>query len=60
MSRVQRKLPVASRVNIAFEHVSFEYIPGTPVLEDVSLEIHAQSVVALVGPTGVGKSTLVS
>ncbi|MDP2995667.1 MAG: ATP-binding cassette domain-containing protein, partial [Anaerolineales bacterium] len=33
---------------------------GIPVLEDVSLEIPAKSVVALVGPTGVGKTTLVS
>jgi ATP-binding cassette, subfamily B, bacterial len=46
--------------NIAFENVRFEYIPGVPVLEDVSLDIPAQSVIALVGPTGVGKSTLVS
>ena len=46
--------------NIKFEHVGFEYIPGVPVLEDISLDIPAQSVVALVGPTGVGKSTLVS
>lgn len=45
---------------IAFENVSFEYVPGVRVLEDISLDIPAQSVVALVGPTGVGKSTLVS
>jgi len=45
---------------IRFEDVSFEYVPGTPVLESISLDIPAHSVVALVGPTGVGKSTLVS
>ena len=45
---------------IDFDHVTFEYIPGMPVLEDVTLEIPARSVLALVGPTGVGKSTLVS
>jgi len=54
------KIQGRAQGNIAFEHVSFEYIPGTAVLEDISLEIPAQSVVALVGPTGVGKSTLVS
>lgn len=54
------KAPSRVQGHIAFEHVSFEYIPGTPVLADISLEIPAQSVVALVGPTGVGKSTLVS
>lgn len=55
-------LAIAGRVkgDIRFEKVSFEYVPGVPVLEDISLEIPAQSVVALVGPTGVGKSTLVS
>jgi ATP-binding cassette subfamily B protein/subfamily B ATP-binding cassette protein MsbA len=45
---------------IRFKNVGFSYIPGTPVLEDVTLDIPARSVVALVGPTGVGKSTLVS
>jgi ATP-binding cassette, subfamily B, bacterial len=46
--------------SISFEKVSFEYVPGVPVLENICLDIPAQSVVALVGPTGVGKSTLVS
>jgi len=45
---------------IVFDHVNFEYIPGVPILEDIALEIPARSVLALVGPTGVGKSTLVS
>jgi ATP-binding cassette subfamily B protein len=41
-------------------HVSFEYNPGAAVLDDISLTIPAKSVAALVGPTGVGKTTLVS
>ena len=45
---------------ICFEHVSFQYYQGETVLEDVDLDIPAHSMVALVGPTGVGKSTLVS
>lgn len=54
--------PVTGRVRgeFVFQHVSFEYTEGIPVLEDVSLEVPAKSVVALVGPTGVGKTTLVS
>ncbi len=48
------------RGEFRFEHVNFEYSPGIPVLEDITLEIPARSVVALVGPTGVGKTTLVS
>jgi ATP-binding cassette subfamily B protein/subfamily B ATP-binding cassette protein MsbA len=46
--------------NISFENVNFEYAPETPVLEEINLDIPAHQVVALVGPTGVGKSTLVS
>lgn len=46
--------------HIRFEQVSFEYIPGEPVLENINLEILPEQVVALVGPTGVGKSTLAS
>lgn len=49
-----------SQGHIAFRNVGFEYIAGEPVLEGIDLDIPAQSVVALVGPTGVGKSTLVS
>jgi ATP-binding cassette subfamily B protein/subfamily B ATP-binding cassette protein MsbA len=45
---------------ITLREVGFAYIPGNPVLDNVSLHIPARSVVALVGPTGVGKSTLVS
>lgn len=45
---------------IVLKDVGFAYIPENPVLENVSLKIPARSVVALVGPTGVGKSTLVS
>jgi ATP-binding cassette subfamily B protein len=40
--------------------VSFEYKRGLPVLEHIDLDIPARGVVALVGPSGVGKSTLVS
>jgi ATP-binding cassette subfamily B protein len=46
--------------DISLQSVNFEYAPETPVLEDINLEIPARHVIALVGPTGVGKSTLVS
>jgi len=48
------------RGEFVFQNVSFDYTEGISVLEDISLEIPAKSVVALVGPTGVGKTTLVS
>jgi ATP-binding cassette subfamily B protein len=46
--------------DICFHEVSFQYNQGDTVLDQVSLDIPAHQVVALVGPTGVGKSTLVS
>jgi subfamily B ATP-binding cassette protein MsbA len=47
------------RDRIRFENVSFAYVPGEPVLEDVSFEVAPGEVVALVGPSGAGKTTLV-
>ncbi|WP_395311941.1 ABC transporter ATP-binding protein [Mycobacterium sp. AMU20-3851] len=45
---------------VAFEHVSFSYRPGTPVIEDLSLIAEPGATVAIVGPTGAGKTTLVN
>ncbi len=54
------ELPGRAEGRIDFTDVSFRYVEGQPVLEDVDLHIPAGNVVALVGPTGVGKSTLAS
>ena len=43
---------------VHFHHVSFGYAPGQPVLKDVHFTAPAGSVVAVVGPTGSGKTTL--
>ena len=48
------------RGEVAFENVTFEYTPGTPVLTGVSFAAQAGTSVALVGPSGSGKSTLIS
>jgi ABC-type multidrug transport system fused ATPase/permease subunit len=54
-SLLQAKSPA-----ISFDHVSFAYTPGQPVLRDFSLTIPRGSIVALVGASGGGKSTAVA
>lgn len=54
-----RRAP-AFRGKIELEHVSFKYDDENPVLEDVSLAIEPGQVAALVGPSGTGKTTIIS
>ena len=53
-------LPSPLEGSLSLENVSFHYVDGESVLQGINLEIPSSNVVALVGPTGVGKSTLVS
>ena len=48
------------RGHVCFDRVCFEYERGKPVLEDISLEVEPGQTVALVGPTGAGKTTIIS
>jgi len=48
------------RGQVQFERVDFSYMPDVPVLRDVSLEARPGDAIALVGPTGAGKSTIAS
>ncbi|MBX7074448.1 MAG: ABC transporter ATP-binding protein/permease [Pirellulales bacterium] len=45
---------------LSFENIGFQYVAETPVLEDVSLRVPFGETLAIVGPNGCGKSTLVS
>lgn len=53
-------LPQPVRGALRFENVNFHYTPQETILKDITLDIPAGSTLALVGPTGVGKSTLAS
>ena len=46
--------------DVAFHHVSFAYLPNEPILKDFNLEVKQGQMVALVGETGSGKSTIVN
>ena len=48
------------RGRVEFEHVAFRYDPDEPLIEDLSLVAEPGATVAIVGPTGAGKSTLVN
>ncbi len=52
--------PGARRGEVAFEHVAFSYDPTISLIEDLSLVARPGQTVAIVGPTGAGKTTLVN
>nr|WP_279536549.1 ABC transporter ATP-binding protein [Cellulomonas shaoxiangyii] len=54
------RLPRPVRGRVAFEHVSFRYEADTPLIEDLSVVAEPGQTVAIVGPTGAGKTTLVN
>jgi ATP-binding cassette subfamily B protein len=53
-------LPETRRGRVEFEHVSFRYDPEQPLIEDLSLVAEPGHTIAIVGPTGAGKTTLVN
>ncbi len=52
--------PAAVRGRVQFTGVSFRYAPGVPLIENLSLQVEPGQTVAIVGPTGAGKTTLVN
>ncbi|MCE9649640.1 MAG: ABC transporter ATP-binding protein/permease [Parvibaculum sp.] len=52
-------LPADLGGEVEFRHLDFSYVPGSPILKDVSFTIAAGEKVAIVGPTGSGKTSLI-
>nr|WP_244971559.1 ABC transporter ATP-binding protein [Microbacterium chengjingii] len=57
---VRAELPEKTDGHVQFDGVSFSYVPESSLIEDVSFEVQPGETVAIVGPTGAGKTTLVN
>lgn len=57
----EQRLPLPERLqSLAFDHVNFSYTPAEPVLKDVCFTLSAGHTLAIVGPTGAGKTSLIN
>lgn len=53
-------LPATIHGHVSFEHVDFSYKEEAPLMKDLCIDVEAGSMIAIVGPTGAGKTTLVN
>lgn len=60
VTEADRGWPARPAGEVRFEHVKFGYKADTPLIEDLNIEVRAGQTVAIVGPTGAGKTTLVN
>jgi ATP-binding cassette subfamily B protein len=58
--RVGARATRATTGHVEFDRVSFRYLPDKPLIEDFSLDVRPGETVAIVGPTGAGKTTIVN
>jgi ATP-binding cassette subfamily B protein len=58
--RIGATAPRTTNGHVEFDRVSFRYLPDKPLIEDFSLDVRPGETVAIVGPTGAGKTTIVN
>lgn len=58
-ARAKRPITVPERVGISARNLSFSYQENTPILKNLSFEIAPGQIVAVMGPSGIGKTTLI-
>ncbi|MCA1832667.1 MAG: ABC transporter ATP-binding protein/permease [Actinobacteria bacterium] len=58
--RIGARAPRSTSGHVEFDRVSFRYLPDKPLIEDFSLDVRPGETVAIVGPTGAGKTTIVN
>lgn len=56
----EKKAPIFNNGNVVFDNISFRYLPEKPLIENLSLKVDNGQTIAVVGPTGAGKTTLVN
>ncbi|MBW7456037.1 ABC transporter ATP-binding protein/permease, partial [Paenibacillus sepulcri] len=56
----QGRLVALPKGDVRFNHVKFGYKEDTPLIEDMSIDVHSGQTIAIVGPTGAGKTTLIN
>lgn len=59
-NKVDASLPETILGDVTFDHVDFAYDPKKPLIQDLNFEVKAGQTVAVVGPTGAGKTTLIN
>jgi ATP-binding cassette, subfamily B, multidrug efflux pump len=58
--RADARVIDSPRGDVAIEHIDFRYRPDMPLIEDLTIDVHQGQTIAIVGPTGAGKTTLVN
>lgn len=59
-NEVTKKLSAPLSGQVSFENVSFQYVPDKPLIKDFTVEVKPGEMIAIVGPTGAGKTTMIN